>query len=207
MLYYSRIIDFVISGLANLLMFLFNSPLPYVVDLYPEEEKLVPKVKNFDGITNVCVGALVVLCQFGGRLYIYMTFKQQESSNELLSSFTLALVMAFRSGSHLLSKFANLPDSFDRALFQFGIMIFIPSVTLLNHKSTRDYFARRHPRLTKSNKIYQANPEVVHQDQELESSQEPTFISIEIQDRRFVRARHQNISFQATRMVEMPRVE
>ena len=192
-----------ISGLANLLMFLLNSPLPSVLDLYPNEENVTPTIPHFNFVITAIVGALVVLCQIGGRLYIYVTFKQLDSSNELLSSFTLVLVMAFRIGSDLLTKFANLPDSFDRVLFQFGIMVFIPSVTLLNHKSTREYFARKHPRLTKSIKIHPTNPEEVHQDQDLESSQEPTFVSIEIQDRSFVRARHQNIPFET----RMPRVE
>ena len=201
-------IDFLTSGLANLLMFLFNSPTSIVENLYPTAAELDPLIPNFNFIIFAIIVTLIIFCQFGGRLYIYLTSNQPESSNELLSSFTLAIALVFRIGSTLLSKFANLPDSFDRVLFQFGIMVFIPSVTLLNHKSTWEYFARRHPRLTKSIKIYPANPEQVHHDQELESSQEPTFISIQIQDRRFVRARHhQNLPFQATRMVDMPRVE
>ena len=166
------------SGLANLLMFLFNSPISFVEDLYPTKAELDPIIPNFDTIAFVIALALVIFCQFGGRLYIYLTSNQPESSNELLSSFTLAIALVFRIGSGLLIKFANLPDSFDRILFQFGIMVFIPLVTLLNHKSTRAYFARRHPRLTKSNKTHPANPEKVHQDQELESSQEPNQLSL-----------------------------
>ena len=106
--------------------------------------------------------ALLILCQFGGRLNIYLTSNQEESSNKLLSSFTLIVALAVRIGSNLLSKLVNLIDSFDRALFQFGIMVFIPIVILLNHKSTREYFARKHPRLTKLIHINPAtNPEVI----------------------------------------------
>ena len=171
-------IDFLTSGLANLLMFLFNSPTSIVENLYPTAAELDPLIPNFNFIIFAIIVTLIIFCQFGGRLYIYLTSNQPESSNELLSSFTLAIALVFRIGSTLLSKFANLPDSFDRVLFQFGIMVFIPSVTLLNHKSTWEYFARRHPRLTKSNKIHPANPEEVNQDQELESSQEPNQLSL-----------------------------
>ena len=83
--------------------------------------------------------ALLMFCQLGDRLYIYLTSNQEESSNELLSSFTLIVALAVRIGSNLISKLANLPGSFDRALFQFGIMVFIQIVILLNHKSTREY--------------------------------------------------------------------
>ena len=130
-------------------MYLFNPP-PYIVEnLYPKEANLVPIVPHFNTIATTIFVALLIICQFGGRLYIYLTSNQEESSNELLSSFTLIVALAIRIGSNLLSKLANLPGSFDRALFQFGIMVFIPIVILLNHKSTREYFARKHPRLTK----------------------------------------------------------
>ena len=136
-------------------MYLFNTP-PYIVeDLYPKDANLVPIVPHFNTITTTIFVVLLMLCQFGGRLYIYLTSSQEESSNELLSSFTLIVALAVRIGSNLISKLVNLPGSFDRALFQFGIMVFIPIVILLNHKSTREYFARKHPRLTN---LIQINP-------------------------------------------------
>ena len=61
----------------------------------------------------------------------------------------------------------------------------------------------------KSVKIHPANPEEIQQEVESNSNidQEPTFVSIEIEDESFVRARrHQNIPLQ-TRRVEMPKVE
>ena len=143
-------------------MYLFNTP-PYIVEnLYPKEANLVPTVPHFNTITTTIFMVLLIFCQFGGRLYIYLTSNQEESSNELLSSFTLIVALAVRIGSNLLSKLAAFPGSFDRALFQFGIMVFIPVVILLNHKSTREYFARKHPRLAKSILInVTTNPEEI----------------------------------------------
>ena len=195
------------SGLANLLMYLFNTP-PYIVEnLYPKGMNLVPIIPHLNTIITIIFVTLLIICQFGGRLYIYLKSNQNDSSNELLSSSTLAIALAVRIGSNLLSKLVELPQSVDKAIFQFGIMIFIPSVILLNHKSTREYFARKHPRLAKSIKVNPVNPGEVHQDQvEEDTSQEPTSISIEIHGGSSIRARHQNIPFQ-TRVVEMPRVE
>ena len=56
-------------------------------------------------------------------------------------------------------------------------------------------------------KIHPTNPQEVQQDVESNLDQEPTFVSIEIEDESFVRARRQqNIPLQ-TRGIEMPKVE
>ena len=189
-------------------MYLFNSPPYFVEPLYPKEAKLDQTIPHVSTITLASIVAFLIFCQFGGRIYIYLTSNQQESSNELLSSFTLTISLMFRFGTGLLSKFLDIPDSWKSVSFQFGFMVFTPLVILLNHKSTREYFTRRHPRLMKSViKIHPTNPQEVQQDVESNLDQEPTFVSIEIEDESFVRARRQqNIPLQ-TRGIEMPKVE